>query len=250
MRAAAALATGAFEQESIVARVAEMRDEAAVREHLRQRLPRRLRVPAAGPAALDRAAPRASGARRGHARATAQHSLAEGMRSILDAGERVRLISGLRAFQGEQSRGALLQVIRGDPSAEVRTAALTAVGSLLDSRRAAARRRPAARWATRACWSAGRRSASSAGSRPSAALPGLLRALRADDDPAVLAGVAELAEAAFEAFVDLALGDAARRAGRRCWSPRWPATSTTPSCRRSCRRSRGASAPAVREAVA
>src|SRR5439155_7401566 len=38
VRAAASLATGAFEQESIVARVVEMSDEAAVREHLRERL--------------------------------------------------------------------------------------------------------------------------------------------------------------------------------------------------------------------
>ena len=33
----------------------------------------------------------------------AERSLAEGMRSILDSGERIRLISGLRALQGEQS---------------------------------------------------------------------------------------------------------------------------------------------------
>ncbi len=203
VRAAAALATGAFEQESIVARVVEMSDEAAVREHLRQRLrddseyrllgrklstARHLELRALGAATSE----------------DAQLSLAEGMRSILDAGERIRLISGLRAFQGEQSRGALLQVIRGDPSPEVRTAALTAVGGLLDSEALL----EVARRALGDPSLLVRRAAVGLFGRlaPERGLPSLLQTLRADDDPVVLAGVAELAESAFDTFVDLTLG--------------------------------------------
>ena len=43
---------------------------------------------------------------------------------MLDAGDRVRLIGSLRAFSGEPSREALLQMVRSDPVPEVRTAAL------------------------------------------------------------------------------------------------------------------------------
>ena len=131
VRAAAALATGAFEQDSIVARVVEMGDEAAVRAHLRERLKHDAAYRLLGRklSTARHLELRALGARTTEA---AERALADGMRSILDAGERIRLISGLRAFQGDQSRGALLQVIRGDPSPEVRTAALTAVGGLLD----------------------------------------------------------------------------------------------------------------------
>ena len=203
VRTAAALATGAFEQQSIVARVVEMSDEAAVRAHLRARLE--------DDAGYRRLARKLSAARQLELRAlgadtseAAQTSLAEGMRSILDAGERIRLISGLRAFQGAQSRGALLQVIRGDPSPEVRTAALTAVGGLLDAEELLA-------VASRALGDPSllmRRVAVGLFARiaPERGLPSLLRSLRPGDDPAVLASVAELAEAAFHTFVDLALG--------------------------------------------
>jgi HEAT repeat protein len=202
LRAAAALASGAFEHESIVARVVEMSDEAAVRAHLREHLrddpeyrllgrklspARHLELRALGAATAEEA----------------QHSLAAGMRSILDAGERIRLISGLRAFQGEQSRGALLQVIRGDPSPEVRTAALTAVGSLLEGDELLALGRRALRDPSLLV----RRAAVGlfANISPERGLPSLFEMVRADDDPAVLAGVAEVAEAAFHTFVDLAL---------------------------------------------
>jgi HEAT repeat protein len=203
VRAAAALATGAFEQESIVARVVEMTDEAAVRAHLRERL-------------KDDAEYRLLGRKLSTARhlelralgadtsVAAEVTLADGMRSILDAGERIRLISGLRAFQGDQSRGALLQVIRGDPSPEVRTAALIAVGGLLDADELLA----VARRALGDPSLLVRRAAVGLFARitPERGLPSLLQTLRADDDPAVLASVAELAEAAFHTFVDLALG--------------------------------------------
>jgi Vesicle coat complex, various subunits len=148
------------------------------------------------------------------------------MRSILDAGERIRLISGLRALQGEQSRGALLQVIRGDPSPEVRTAALTAVGSLLDGEELLA----VARRALGDPSLLVRRAAVGLFARipPERGLPSLLETLRAGDDPAVLASVAELAEAAFHTFEDLAVA-CRSRARRRCWWRRWRATSTIPS---------------------
>jgi HEAT repeat protein len=203
VRAAAALATGAFDQESIVARVVEMSDEMAVREHLRERL--------RDDPEYRLLARKLSSARHLELRALAaatsegaQTSLAEGMRSMLDAGERVRFVSGLRAFQGEQSRGALLQVIRGDPSPEVRAAALDAVSGLLDedqlldiARRALGDPSLLVRRAAVGLF---------AGIAPERGLPSLLRALRADDDPAVLASVAELAEASFSGFVDLAVG--------------------------------------------
>ena len=203
VRAAAALATGAFEQDSIVARVVEMQDEAAVRAHLRERLKDdpEYRLLGRKLSTARHLELRALGAQ---TTAAAERSLAEGMRSVLDAGERIRLISGLRAFQGDQSRGALLQVIRGDPSPEVRTAALTAVGSLLDDDELLA----VARRALGDPSLLVRRAAVVLFARipPEHGLPSLLQTLRADDDPAVLASVAELAEAAFHTFVDLALG--------------------------------------------
>src|SRR3954469_4965478 len=125
-------------------------------------------------------------------------SLADGMQRILDAGERVRLISGLRAFQGEPSRVALLQTVRGDPSPDVRTAALTAVGDLLDPDELLA-------FGSRALGDPSlmvRRTAVGLFARVPAerALPRLVQALRVDDDAAVLAAVATLAEQHFEAF--------------------------------------------------
>ena len=234
VRAAAALATGAFEQESIVARVVEMRDEAAVRGAPARAPQGRCRVPAARRASSR---PRATSSFARSARQTTrapERSLAEGMRSILDAGERIRLISGLRAFQGEQSRGALLQVIRGDPSPEVRTAALTAVGGLLDERRTA------------------RGGAPRAGRPEPAGPPGGGRPLRPDrarsagcracsrpcaptTTPRCSPSVAELAEAAFHTFVDLALGMPLDGPGGGAGGAGGRATSTTPICRGCCR---------------
>jgi len=203
VRAAAALATGAFAHQSIVARVVEMSDEAAVRAHLRERLQddAEYRLLGATLSTARQLELRALGAASAE---DAELSLAEGMRSILDAGERIRLISGLRAFQGELSRGALLQVIRGDPSPEVRTAALTAVGSLLDGDELLA----VARRALGDPSLLVRRAAVGLFARipPERGLPSLLETLRADDDPAVLASVAELAEEAFHTFEELAIG--------------------------------------------
>jgi HEAT repeat protein len=196
VRAAAALGAGAFNRDSLVTLILEMPDESAVRQQLRDRLKRdpwfrllgRNLPPASDVEVRALAAPRGEG----------QASLAEGMQKVLAAGERVRLISGLRAFQGESSRVALLQTVRGDPSPDVRTAALTAVGDLLDPDELLA-------FGSRALGDPSlmvRRTAVGLFARVPAerALPRLVQALRVDDDPAVLAAVATLAEEHFEAF--------------------------------------------------
>ena len=197
VRAAAALAAGAFDREGLISRVVELPDEASVRELLRQRLKddpwfRLLsrKLPRARDLELRALATTGSG--------KGEVVLAEGIQSTLDASERVRLISGLRAFQGEQSRGALLQIVRGDPSPEVRTAALTAAGDLLDPDELLA-------FGSRSLGDPSlmvRRAAVGLFSRvvPDRAFPRLIQALRADDDPAVLAEVAGLAEEHFSSF--------------------------------------------------
>jgi HEAT repeat protein len=202
VRAAAALAAGAYDRNSLVTLILEMPDETSVRELLRQRMKSdgwfRL---------LSRRLPRASEIELRALAATdagvAQVSLAHGIRSVLDASERIRLIRGLRTFQGEGSRGALLQLVRGDPSPDVRTAALTAVSELLDPDELLA-------FGSRALGDPSimvRRAAVRLFARVPAprALPRLIQALRVDDDPAVLAAVAGLAEENFLAFRETAL---------------------------------------------
>jgi HEAT repeat protein len=197
VRAAGALAAGAFDQEGLISRVLEMPDQASVRELLRRRLRDdpwfRL---------LSRTLPRARDlelrALATSGSANGPVALAEGFKRTLAAGERVRLISGLRAFQGEQSRGALLRIVRSDPSPEVRTAALTAAGDLLDPDELLA-------FGSRALGDPSimvRRAAVGLFFRvvPDRAFPRLIQALRVDDDPAVLAEVAGLAEEQFLAF--------------------------------------------------
>jgi HEAT repeat protein len=191
VRAAAALGAGAYDRNSLITLILEMPDETSVRELLRQRLK--------GDAwyrLLSRRLPRASDVELRALAALnleeAQASLAEGVRSVLDASERVRLITGLRTFQGEQSRGALLQLVRSDPSPEVRTSALTAVSDLLDPDELLA-------FGSRALGDPSlmvRRAAVSLFARvpPNRAFPRLIQALRLDDDPAVLTAVAGLAE--------------------------------------------------------
>ncbi|MEO6068154.1 MAG: HEAT repeat domain-containing protein [Gemmatimonadota bacterium] len=203
VRAAAALALGLYEEESIVARVIEMADEHAVRAHLRAHLSTDPFYRAVSLKLRD--------TRQAELRALAAESLtgmeaalADGVRSMLDADGRRRLVAGLRSFRGEKSRGALLQIVRGDPAPEVRAAALAAVADLLDrdelldvGKRALGDPHPAVR---RTAVQLFRR-------LPTAvALPNLIRLLRADDDPAVLQGVAAQAEAAFDVFLDLTLG--------------------------------------------
>ncbi len=203
VRAAAVLALGAYDQESLVARVVEMADETELREVLRERLKQDaefrllgLRLREARHVEL-----RALGS---SSREQMEQTLAEGMRGVLSPEQRVRLVAGLRVFQGERSRSALLSVVRSDPSPEVRAAALTAVGGMLDAdelhltaTRALADPNRSVRHAAVALFQR---------VSPEKGLPGLLRLLRSEEDPILLKAVAEQAEAAFPAFLDLALG--------------------------------------------
>jgi HEAT repeat protein len=203
VRAAAALAAGIFDRQSIVARVVEMPDQTAVRGLLRERLKRDARFRLLGR--------RLSPGRHLELRALgtpddreAQASLAQGMRIMLDAGERVRLIGSLGAFQGEQSRDVLLRTVREDPTPEVRTAALTAVGELLDPEEllavgARSLGDPSVLVRRTAIALFGRMA-------PARALARLSQLLRADDDPAVLAAAAGLAEEHFPIFAQVAQG--------------------------------------------
>ena len=197
VRAAAALAAGVYDSESIVARIVDMPDDVAVRELLRERLKwdsrfRLLR------SRLSKARHLELRALMTPSDAEAQATLAGGTRKMLDAGDRVRLISSLRAFSGEPSREALLQMVRSDPIPEVRTAALAGVADLLDEDELLA-------MATRALGDPSglvRRAAVElfGRARPQSALPGLIQALKTDDDPAVLAAAAALAEEHFDEF--------------------------------------------------
>lgn len=205
VRVAAALAIGACTQESIVARVLDMADADTVRPLLRERV--------ASDPVYGLLAGRLSEVRRLELRALAHgedeaeaagQTLAAGMRTAFDPAERIRIVSGLRALQGERARGALLQVARSDPAAEVRAAALGAAGAMLEgddladvAARSVADPHPLVRRAAVALF---QRVA------PERALPMLLRHLRVDDDdPVVLATVGALADSAFPAFMDLAL---------------------------------------------
>ena len=202
IRAAAALAVGAYDRSSLVSLILEMPDQAAVRLVLRERIRQdpwfRL---------LSRSLPRTSEVElRAVAAGTpaeAQASLANGLRSVLEASERVRLITGLRTFQGEQSRGALLQLVRSDPSAEVRAAALTAVAELLDPDELLA-------FGTRALGDPNilvRRAGVQlfGGVPPERGLPRLIQALQHDDDAGVFAAAGGLAQVHFDSFRNASL---------------------------------------------
>lgn len=203
VRAAAVLALGVFDRESLVTRVLEMADQASVRDLLRTRPLedagfRLLRSRLSPTRRLELSALVAAGGE------AAQAALAGGIRDILEAGERIQLIGSLRAFQGEQSRDALLEIARGDPNPEVRTAALATVSDLLDSEellsvggRALGDPSVLVRRAAVALF---------AGVPPRRGLSNLIPALRVDDDPAVLAEVAALAENHFDVFGEVALG--------------------------------------------
>lgn len=203
VRAAATLALGAYDQESIVARVVEMADESELRDVLRERLKHDSEYRLLGLRLRDarHVELRALGST---SREQMEQTLADGMRGVLSPEQRVRLVAGLRAFQGERSRSALLSVVRSDPSPDVRAAALTAVGGMLDASelhltasRALADPHKAVRHAAVALF---------AKVAPEKGLPGLLRLLKAEDDPLVLQTVAHQAEAAFPQYLDQALG--------------------------------------------
>ena len=200
VRAAAVLGAAAFGRENVVTTVVEMPDQTAVRQVLRTRVKQDARFRLLGrrlsPArqlelsALVAASPD-----------EAQATLATRMRGVLDAGERVRLIGSLRAFQGDQGRDALLDIVRTDPTPEVRIAALSSVSDLLDAAELLT-------VATRALGDPSllvRRAAVAffALVAPARAMPKLIGALRVDDDPAVLAEAAGLAEEHFPVFADV-----------------------------------------------
>jgi HEAT repeat protein len=197
VRAAATLAAGVFDTESMVARIMDMPDDAAVREILRERLKwdsrfRLLR------SRLSKARHLELHALMMPSSAEAQAALAGGTRKMLDAGDRVRLISSLRAFSGEPSREALLQMVRSDPIPEVRTAAIAGVSDLLEEAellatgaRALGDPSPLVRRAAVELF---------ARARAESALPRLIQALKPDDEPAVLAAAAALAEEHFGEF--------------------------------------------------
>ena len=206
LRGAAVLALGALGDESVAGRVADMQDDAAVRELLQARL-------------RDDAEYRLLGMklRQSHSlelralasptRTEMERELTDGMRSVLDPAERRRVVTGLRAFQGDRSRSALLQVVRGDPSPDVRAAALDAVAGMLEPEQLGVIARRALGDPSLSV----RRTAVALFEHlpPGDALPALLATVRADDDPSVLRQVAAQAQQGWDAFVDLALGSGA-----------------------------------------
>jgi HEAT repeat protein len=197
VRTAAALAAGVYDRNSLVTLILEMQDQHSIRVYLRRQTKQdpwyRL---------LSRKLPRVSEielrALAAPSAPDAQASLAGGIQGVLDANDRVRLITGLQSFQGEQSRDALLSLVRSDPSAEVRTSALTAIGALLDPDELLA-------FGSRALGDPSvmvRRAAVGLFARvpPARAFPRLIQAMQPDEDPGVLATIAGLAEKNFEAF--------------------------------------------------
>jgi HEAT repeat protein len=202
VRTAALLALGAYDQESLVARILEMADEADLREMLRDRLKNDAEFRLLG-LRLREARHIELRALASDSREQMEQTLAEGMRGVLSPDQRIRLVAGLRAFQGERSRSTLLAVLRSDPSPEVRAAALTAVGGMLDAgelqltaSRALADPHKAVRQSAVALFQK---------IAPDKGLAGLLRLLRSEDDPVVLQALAQQIEAAFPTFLDLAL---------------------------------------------
>ena len=201
VRAAAVLAAASFDRGSLITEVAERPDQGAVRELLREKLKYDSRFRLLGR--------RLSAGRRVELRALmaaspdeARSILSAGMRGILDAAERARLIGSLRSFHGEQSRDALLELVRSDPTPEVRIAALSAVSDLLDPTELLG-------VGTRALGDPSvmvRRAAVAlfALVAPARALGKLIGALPVADDPAVLAEAASLAEEHFQAFAEVA----------------------------------------------
>ena len=246
VHAAAVLATGAFDQESMVARLAAMSDAPAVQEALRDRLHRdpwyrllRCRLPEARRPEVR--------ALTTHTSEAAEAALARGMDEVLDPGGRIRLIGGLRALEGEESREALMEAARRDPSPEARTAALAALGEVLDPDELLGVARDALADPSLLV----RRAAVTLFSKipPARGLPVVIRTLRPGDDPTVFVAVAELVGPAFRTFADLALrmpddGDEAMvvvRVARRLTHPDLPRLLPVLARSRS---------PEVREAVA
>jgi HEAT repeat protein len=207
VRAAAILALGVLGDETVVGRVADMPDESAVRELLQSRLRDDPDYHLVGEQ-LRQSHSLELRALASLTRTQMELELTSGMRSVLDPAERRRVVGALRAFQGDRSRSALLQVARGDPSPEVRATALEAAAPMLDDDQLGV----VARRALGDPSLAVRRAAIALFERlsPDDALPALLATVRSDDDPSVLERVAHLAQQHWETFVDLALGGGAQ----------------------------------------
>lgn len=202
VRAAALIAIGAYDQESLVARALEMADNEDLRDMLRERLrldpefrllslrlrqARQIELRALGSVSQEHM----------------EQILAEGMQGVLLPEQRLQLVAGLRAFQGARSRNALLAVVRGDPSPDVRAAALSAVGGMLDADELHL-------LASRALMDPHALVRSTGVAlfqriAPERGFPTLLRLLGSEQDRVVLQAVAQQAEAAFPTFLDLAL---------------------------------------------
>ena len=127
VHAAALLAIGMFEQDSMVARLKDMPEAEQAQEVLRARLHTdpwfrllRCHLPASRRPELR--------AITTHTMEAAEAALARGMEEVLEPAGRIRLIGGLRALQGQESRDSLMELVRTDPSPEARTAALAALG--------------------------------------------------------------------------------------------------------------------------
>lgn len=202
VHAAALLATGMFDRESMVTRLAAVPDSAAVQESLRDGLRRdpwfrllRRRLPA-----VTRLELRAIVT---YTLEASEAVLARGMDEVLDPADRIRLIGGLRALRGEESRDALMEAARRDPSPEARIASLSALGEILDGDELLR----VARVALADPSLLVRRAAVDLFSRvpPEEGLPAAIRSLRPDEDPSIFAAVADLAAPGFRVFADLAL---------------------------------------------
>lgn len=206
LQAAALLALGALGHESMAGRLGELSDGDAVREVLQERLRHDPEYRLLG-RRLRQSHSLELRALASLSRDEMQQQLSEGVRSVLDPAERKRVVAGLRVFQGEKSRSALLQTLRSDPSPEVRAAAIAAVRDMLEpqellvtARRALGDPSLVVRQAAVELFR----------DVPAAeALPALIATVRLGDDPSVLRSVAEQAEQEWETFVDLALGSGA-----------------------------------------
>jgi HEAT repeat protein len=206
LRAAALLALGALGHESMVGRLGEMPDGDDVRQVLQERLRHDPEYRLLG-RRLRQSHSLELRALASLSRDEMQQQLSEGVRSVLDPSERKRVVAGLRAFQGDRSRSALLQTLRSDPSPDVRAAAMAAVRDMLEP----AELLVTARRALGDPSLVVRRAAVELFRDVPApeALAALIATVRTDDDPSVLRSVAEQAEQAWDTFIDLALGSGA-----------------------------------------
>lgn len=206
LQAAALLALGALGHESMAGRLGDLADGDAVREALQERLRHDPEYRLLG-RRLRQSHSLELRALASLSRDEMQQQLAEGVTSVLDPAERKRVVAGLRAFQGERSRSALLQTLRSDPSPDVRAAAMAAVRDMLEP----AELLVTARRALGDPSLVVRRAAVEFFRDVPApeALSALIATVRAGEDPSVLKGVAEQAEQEWDTFVDLALGSGA-----------------------------------------